>query len=149
MFLVCIWECSCGCFLKCFLLRIALKYCFLFFKNYFWYQNIKILKNINFKFKKFKNFKKVTKRYFNLGVTLIHDFSVPSSSPHNGPVLSPDRLSFPPTSYQSFHLLFDGQKMVYPHPITMSHYQRSGQSGVFVLLAMPLGMSSEHTIKEM
>ena len=38
----CVWKCGCGCFSKYFSFKNTLKY-FLFLKNYFLYQNIKII----------------------------------------------------------------------------------------------------------
>jgi hypothetical protein len=82
-----------------------------------WLKNVK---NINFKFKKFKN---LTERYFNLGVTLIHDFSVPSSSPHNGPVLKSRSLVFSSNLISIFSPPFrwskDGLSSSY-HNVTLS-----------------------------
>jgi len=51
-----VWECDYDCFLKCFLLIKIYQYVFLFLKNYFWDQHIKIIwkhqKHINSKQKK-------------------------------------------------------------------------------------------------
>ena len=38
-----VWECDYDCFLKCFLLIKIYQYVFLFLKNYFWDQHIKII----------------------------------------------------------------------------------------------------------
>jgi len=39
-----VWECGCGCFSKYFFhLEIYQNNVFLFFKNYFWYQRIKMI----------------------------------------------------------------------------------------------------------
>ena len=39
-----VWECGCGCFSKCFFTQKYIKIIFfLFFKNYFWYQRIKMI----------------------------------------------------------------------------------------------------------
>jgi hypothetical protein len=59
-----VWECNYNCFLKCFLLKKVYQYVFLFLKNYFWDQHIKIIwkhqKHINSKQKKkFNSFENV------------------------------------------------------------------------------------------
>jgi hypothetical protein len=79
--LECVWQCSCGCFSNNFSCQNACQWFFLFFKNHFWHQYIKIIQNIqtklNFNKKKFKifwerNHSRVPKRSLTIFITSRH-----------------------------------------------------------------------------